>query len=66
MPCLSFCFSVNFPPHFWELFPFASFDADGSVATIAEGCLNFRLQKKDHLSWDSLEAPFSDDKAVCR
>jgi len=57
---------VNFPPHFWELFPFASFHSDSSVATIAEGCLNFRLQKKEQLDWNRLEAPFSDDKAICR
>jgi len=57
---------VNFPPHFWELFPFASFDSDGSVATIADGSLNFRLQKKEQLNWNKLEAPFSDDKAICK
>ena len=61
-----FLWTVNFPPHFWELFPFASFNSDNSVATITEGCLNFRLQKKEQLNWNKLEAPFSDDKAICR
>ena len=59
-------FFFNLPPHFWELFPFASFDSDGSVATIADGCLNFRLQKKEQIMWNALAAPFSEDKAICR
>jgi len=57
---------VNFPPHFWELFPLAPFDTDHSSATIADGAVNFRLAKKEEIQWNNLEAPFSGDKAICR